>query len=102
MSPSVNPNHHLWRNGRFWWTAFTVIFDGWRQERIRESLETTDVELARARRDGRLAYFRTLPNCEVSLRVRLCRPAASGYEAFTFAPGQASQSAADAGPGAGR
>ncbi len=101
MSPSVNPNHHLWRNGRFWWTAFTVIFDGWRQERIRESLETTDVELARARRDGRLAYFRTLPNCEVSLRVRPARPARSErYDSFAFVP--ASQSAADAGLAARR
>ncbi len=85
MSPSANPNHHLWRNGRFWWTAFTVIFDGWRQERIRQSLETTDLALARARRDERLAHYRTLPNCEVSLRVRPPRQApAQGYETYAF------------------
>jgi hypothetical protein len=47
----VNPDHHLWRNGRFWWVAFTLIHDGWRQERVRRSLKTTDVAEARRRRD---------------------------------------------------
>jgi len=45
-------NHHLWRNGRFWWIAYTVIIDGWRQERIRHSLKTDDLLEARHRRDG--------------------------------------------------
>jgi len=90
MSPSANPNHHLWRNGRFWWTAFTVIFDGWRQERIRESLETTDVAVARARRDERLAYYRTLPHCEVSLRVRPPRHTpVEAYDSYGFVPAEA-------------
>jgi hypothetical protein len=50
-----NPNHHLWRNGRLWWIAYTVIHDGWRQERIRHSLRTADLAEARRRRDTILA-----------------------------------------------
>jgi hypothetical protein len=51
----LGPNHHLWRNGRFWWIAYTVLHDGWRQERIRHSLRTDDVEEARRRRDDILS-----------------------------------------------
>lgn len=55
----LGPNHHLWRNGRFWWVAYTVIIDGWRQERIRHSLKTDDLIEARRRRDGLLAAVTT-------------------------------------------
>ncbi len=51
----LGPNHHLWRNGRLWWIAFTVIHDGWRQERVRHSLKTADLAEARRRRDAILA-----------------------------------------------
>ena len=51
----LGENHHLWRNGRFWWIAYTVIIDGWRQERIRHSLKTDDLVEARRRRDDLLA-----------------------------------------------
>ena len=60
--PPLNPNHHLWRNGRLWWIAFTVIHDGWRQERIRRSLGTADLEEARRRRDILLAQITAVPN----------------------------------------
>lgn len=52
-----NENHHLWRNGRLWWIAFTLIHDGWRQERIRQSLGTDNVLEARRRRDAILSLF---------------------------------------------
>jgi hypothetical protein len=52
-----NQNHHLWRNGRLWWIAFTLIHDGWRQERIRQSLSTDNVLEARRRRDAILSLF---------------------------------------------
>jgi hypothetical protein len=52
-----NPNHHLWKNGRLWWIAFTLIHDGWRQERVRQSLGTDSLSEARARRDSMLAIF---------------------------------------------
>ena len=64
----ADPNHHLWRNGRLWWAAFTVIHDGWRQERVRVSLKTADVEIARHRRDKLLRLVQEAGDCEVSLR----------------------------------
>ncbi len=63
--PVPNPNHHLWRNGRLWWIAFTVIYDGWRQERIRRSLQTADLEEARRRRDDVLVEYAAIPNADV-------------------------------------
>ncbi len=64
----VNPDHHLWHNGRFWWVAFTLIHDGWRQERVRRSLKTADVAEARRRRDALFGQYATLPGVELSLR----------------------------------
>jgi hypothetical protein len=69
----IHPNHHLWRNGRLWWVAFTVIKDGWRQERVRESLGTDDVELARRRRDGLFESIANAQDCEISLRFPKAR-----------------------------
>ena len=63
--PVPNPNHHLWRNGRLWWIAFTVIYDGWRQERVRRSLGTVDLDDARRRRDNLLQQYAAVPNAEV-------------------------------------
>ena len=42
----TDPDHHLWRNGRLYWVAFTVHLPGWQKERIRLSLGTADVTLA--------------------------------------------------------
>ena len=53
----TNPNHHLWKNGRLWWLAVTLLHDGWRQERVRQSLGTDDILEARRRRDLVLARF---------------------------------------------
>ena len=53
----TNPNHHLWKNGRLWWLAVTLLHDGWRQERVRQSLGTDDLMEARRRRDLLLARF---------------------------------------------
>jgi hypothetical protein len=64
----VSPDHHLWRNGRFWWVAFTLIHDGWRQERVRRSLKTTDVMEARRRRDELFAACAQDETAELSLR----------------------------------
>ncbi|HSL19968.1 MAG TPA: hypothetical protein VK886_00435 [Vicinamibacterales bacterium] len=69
--PLSNPNHHLWRNGRLWWVAFTVVYDGWRQERVRRSLGTDDIEAARQRRDALLLEYAAAPNAEVvAFRLR--------------------------------
>src|SRR5262245_8910579 len=53
----TNPNHHLWKNGRLWWLAVTLLHAGWRQERVRQSLGTDDLTEARRRRDLVLARF---------------------------------------------
>ena len=75
----TNPNHHLWKNGRLWWLAVTLLHDGWRQERIRQSLGTDDLPEARRRRDLVLARFaqpqpapvpeRTAPRASLLRRV---------------------------------
>jgi uncharacterized protein (DUF1684 family) len=63
----VDPNHHLWRNGRLWWIAFTV-HRGHLQERVRFSLKTDDVAEARRRRDRALSLYATAADCQISLR----------------------------------
>jgi hypothetical protein len=80
-----NPNHHLWRNGRLWWVAFTVVYDGWRQERIRRSLGTADVEEARRRRDDVLLQYSAQSNADVvAFRLRAAAPTAVRPTADTF------------------
>ncbi|RPJ71257.1 MAG: hypothetical protein EHM24_12945 [Acidobacteria bacterium] len=64
-----NPDHHLWRNGRYWWIAFTLLYHGWRQERVRRSLRTADLEEARRRRDAILEHFACSSDPVLSLRL---------------------------------
>jgi hypothetical protein len=61
-------NHHLWWNRGLWWTAFTVLYAGHRQDRIRIGLGTRDVAEARARRDALMNRFQSAPGCELRLR----------------------------------
>ncbi len=46
-----NPNHHLWNNRGVWWCHLTVHKSDATAERLRFSLKTHDVDLARRRRD---------------------------------------------------
>lgn len=64
-----NPDHHLWRNGRLWWVAFTVHLPGWQKERVRLSLGTADRREARRRRDELFARYPSARDCQLSLRV---------------------------------
>jgi hypothetical protein len=66
--PIVDPDHHLWRNGRLYWVAFTVHLPGWRKERIRRSLGTPDLDEARRRRDAVFAQVEREPEVTLSLR----------------------------------
>ena len=66
-SQNAHPDHHLWRNGRLWWVAFT-IHRGYRQERVRRSLGTADLAEARRRRDALIARFSHDDSVAVSLR----------------------------------
>ena len=74
----TNPDHHLWRNGRLWWVAFTVHLPGWQKERVRLSLGTAELREARRRRDQVLRCYPEGRACQLSLRVeppRRRRPA---------------------------
>ena len=64
----ANSDHHLWKNRRRFWIAFVVIRDGYRQERIRRSLGTENIAVARRRRDALLREWSTQSNCVLSLR----------------------------------
>jgi hypothetical protein len=64
-----DPDHHLWRNGRLWWIAFTVHLPGWQKERVRVSLHTADVVEARRRRDELLSRYPQERGCALSLRI---------------------------------
>jgi hypothetical protein len=65
---AADPDHHLWRNGRLWWVAFTV-HRGHLQHRVRHSLGTADVAEARRRRDAVLSRYAEEPGCALSLRL---------------------------------
>ena len=64
----ADPDHHLWRNGRLWWVAFTVHLPRWRKDRVRLSLATPDVVEARRRRDELLASYPAGNGCVLSIR----------------------------------
>lgn len=74
-------NHHLWRNGRLWWVAFVALADGVRQVRIRQSLKTDDVEVARARRDALIEEYMQRVGWVVPLRMPSRREEEAGSEA---------------------
>jgi hypothetical protein len=63
-----SPDHHLWRNGRLWWVAFTVHLPPWQKERVRLSLKTDDLAEARRRRDDLLQSYPRQRGCSLSLR----------------------------------
>ena len=56
-----NPNHHLWNNHGTWFLHYTVHPTPFTKERIRRSLGTKDIRVARERRD---AFFTHLASSE--------------------------------------
>jgi hypothetical protein len=54
-----NPNHHLWNNHGTWFLHYTTHPTPFTKQRIRSSLRTKDVHVARERRD---AFFADLAN----------------------------------------
>ncbi len=50
ISPD-NPNHHLWNNHGTWFLHYTVYPTPLTKERIRRSLNTKNLAVARRRRD---------------------------------------------------
>ena len=53
-----NPNHHLWDNNGTWFVHYTVYPTPVTAERIRRSLRTKELAIARQRRDEILATVR--------------------------------------------
>ena len=49
-----NPNHHLWNNNGTWFVHYVIHPTPFTKERVRRSLGTKDLALARARRDALL------------------------------------------------
>ena len=47
-----NLNHHLWNNHGTWFLHYTIYPTSFTKDRIRRSLGTKDVEVARRRRDA--------------------------------------------------
>jgi len=54
-----NPNHNLWLNNGTWSVAYTVHLPNRTKKRVRQSLGTKKVALARQRRDDLLARYQT-------------------------------------------
>ena len=50
-----NPNHHLWNNNGVWFMHYTIHPDALTKQRIRCSLQTKSLRVARRKRDQRLA-----------------------------------------------
>jgi hypothetical protein len=48
---NTNPNHHIWNNNGTYWCHYTVHNDDYTKQRVRVSLGTNDVKIARALRD---------------------------------------------------
>ena len=59
-----NLNHHLWNNNGTWWIHYTIYPTPVTAERIRQSLKTRILSVARKRRDD---VFRKLLNATSKL-----------------------------------
>ncbi len=68
-----NPNHHLWNNHGTWFLHYTVHPTPFTKERIRRSLGTKDVRIARERRD---AFFANLADAAKNAAA-LAKPVAA-------------------------
>jgi hypothetical protein len=56
INPDYAPNHHLLQRRGVWFARLTVDYDG-RRSRVHQSLSTSDVEVARVRRDALIDDF---------------------------------------------
>ena len=52
-----NPNHHLWNNHGTWFLHYTVHPTPFTKERVRRSLGTPALAVARERRDAFFAHW---------------------------------------------
>lgn len=61
-----NENHHLWNNHGTWFLHYTVHPTPFTKERIRRSLGTKDIKVARERRDAFFAQLASEANKNAS------------------------------------
>lgn len=54
----ANPDHHLWNNHGTWFIHYTVHPTPFTKERVRRSLGTSVLAVARERRDAFFAHWR--------------------------------------------
>ncbi len=89
-SGAPTPDHHLWRNGRVWWIAFTFHTDQGKKHRVRRSLGTPALAEARARRDALLEQYARRPGWSLALRFVSRRASGPGpCELFRARPASA-------------
>lgn len=69
-----NPNHHLWNNHGTWFLHYTVHPTPFTKERIRRSLGTKDVRVARERRDS---FFANLADAAKNTATPARKPVAA-------------------------
>jgi hypothetical protein len=58
--PADNPNHHLWNNNGTFWCHYTVHLPDYTKRRVRKSLGTSSLIVARRLRDRLLARQTTV------------------------------------------
>ena len=63
----ANPNHHLWNNNGTWFLHYTIYPTPFTKERIRRSLGTKDITLARERRDVFFLHLAKHPGHHVTV-----------------------------------
>ncbi len=67
----ANRNHHLWNNHGVWWIHLTLHLPDFTKLRVRRSLRTANLELARILRDrflGRADFSELIPSRERTLK----------------------------------
>jgi len=52
-----NPNHHLWNNNGTWFIHYTIYPTPLTKQRVRKSLRTKSLDVARQRRDQLLTTY---------------------------------------------
>ena len=67
--PDSNPNHHIWNNNGTYWLNASIIIRGIIQERIRESLKTKDIKIARRRREQRFSQIASQSGVKLNLSL---------------------------------
>ena len=68
-APLISPNHHLSLKAKTWWVSLTA-HKGEKRLRLSRSLKTSDVKVARARRDEIIAAICSQPDARIVLQER--------------------------------